>query len=80
MKAKARSASKALGKSKAGSTPSQSRWVVRMRKSPAAKGKGSKAVREITMAGGLKEADAGRGAVLKAGPGWQIVSVTRQDS
>jgi len=51
-----------------------------MRKSPAAKGKDSKAEREITMAGGLSEADAGRGAALKAGPGWQIVSVARQGS
>lgn len=76
MKAKASSASKA----KAGVPPPKARWVVRMRKSPAAKGKDSKAEREITMAAGLSEADAGRGAALKAGPGWQIVSVTRQDS
>lgn len=79
MKAKASSASKA----KAGVPPPKARWVVRMRKSPAAKGKDSKdskAEREITMAGGLSEADAGRGAALKAGPGWQIVSVARQGS
>ncbi len=76
MKAKAPSASKA----KAGVPPPKARWVVRMRKSPAAKGKDSKAQREITMAGGLSEADAGRGAALKAGPGWQIVSVARQGS
>lgn len=70
MKAKASSASK-------GATQS-GRWVVRLRNTEASKG--SKAIREITMAGGLKEADAGRGAVLKAGPGWQIVSVTRNES
>lgn len=76
MKPKASSASKA----KAGVPPPKARWVVRMRKSPAGKGKDSKAEREITMAGGLSEADAGRGAALKAGPGWQIVSVARQGS